>query len=74
MTGGAHWSGEHLVHDIDTFVGADLGVDATAAWGHMVHHVTRRSDVTQPDFFPLNERCVCRTYMLEGRGTVCADA
>ena len=31
MKGGARWSGEYLANDLETFVGANLGIDANTA-------------------------------------------
>ena len=53
LTSGAHWSGEYLVYDLDTFIGTYLGIGAHTSWGHMAPHVTMRVDVTQPDLFPV---------------------
>ena len=69
----AHWSGEHLVHDIDTFIGTNLGIDANMSCGRMVPHVTKRIDAAQPNFAPLEERYNFHNYVLEGRAAAQAD-
>ena len=49
---GCHWSGEHLIHDLDVFLNRDLGVSADVNWGRIAPQVTKQSGMIRVHYVP----------------------